>query len=93
MACGERRPLLAGDVKVTVMGPKGKMAAFWFHTAFIVGGKLRLSKGELDKACKEKKLYHDDFGVEVAFSLTVSATSRTCHPNATPRHPSSRLGR
>ena len=65
MVCTEQRPLLAGDVKVTIHGAKGKMAAFWFHTAFIEGGKLRLSKGELDKACKEKKLYRDDFGVEV----------------------------
>ena len=69
MVCSEQRPLLAGDVKVTIFGAKGKMAAFWFHTAFIEDGKLRLSKGELDKACKEKKLYRDDFGVEVRRAL------------------------
>ncbi|KAL1524329.1 hypothetical protein AB1Y20_019228 [Prymnesium parvum] len=65
MTTGARRIPLAGDVKVSIFSPKGKMAVFWFHTAFVSNGKLRLMKAELDKACKEKKLYRDDFGVEV----------------------------
>mmetsp|Transcript_25779 Transcript_25779/g.54649 ORF Transcript_25779/g.54649 Transcript_25779/m.54649 type:complete len:94 (-) Transcript_25779:212-493(-) len=70
MTTGARRIPLAGDVKVSIFSPKGKMAVFWFHTAFVSNGKLRLMKAELDKACKEKKLYRDDFGVEVTFSRT-----------------------
>ena len=67
VACPEKaQPVVAGDVKVTVQTPKGKLAQFWFHTAF-VGETLHLDKEELDKACKDKK--HKLLAADFAISL------------------------
>ena len=33
--------------------------ACWFHTHFVENGRLRLTKCELDKACKDKKVSSD----------------------------------
>mmetsp|Transcript_42963 Transcript_42963/g.110972 ORF Transcript_42963/g.110972 Transcript_42963/m.110972 type:complete len:725 (-) Transcript_42963:407-2581(-) len=65
---------LVGDVRITGYHKKGiggdeKMFQFWFHTAFVKDGHLIIMKGDLDKACKDKK--HKDFektfGVEMFF--------------------------
>ena len=51
----------------------------WFHTSFLpptdggkggsTGGRLRLGKAELDKACKDvsDKVFAEDFAVEIFF--------------------------
>jgi hypothetical protein len=69
MVCeATNRPVVAGDVKVTVKGGNGKtICAAWFHTAFVSGGALSLAKIELDKAKKNKSL-PADFGMVVSFS-------------------------
>ena len=64
-----KQPLVAGDIKVVVHTAKGKLCQFWFHTAFVENGKLRLRKPELDKANKDKKnkLCRAEFAVELTF--------------------------
>jgi len=69
--------LLAGDVKIVIETPKGKLTQLWFHTGFAKfepkGGPdpsmvtVAFSKLELDKVCKDKKdkLVPRDFGVRL----------------------------
>ena len=64
---GKAQPVVSGDVKVTVQTPKGKLAQFWFHTAFVETETLHLDKVELDKACKDKK--HKLLSADFAISL------------------------
>jgi len=72
MAChGIEQPPVAGDVKVSVYTSHGKLCQFWFHTAFVEGSCLSLSKQELDKAGKNKRLA-PDFGVELSFARPAS---------------------
>jgi len=54
-------------VKVSVYTSHGKLCQFWFHTAFVDGSSLSLSKRELDKASKNKRLAAE-FGVELSFA-------------------------
>ena len=48
-------PLVAGDVKIILATPKGKLCTAWFHTAFVEGDELEIGKAQLDKLCKDKK--------------------------------------
>ena len=54
-------------------GPLGRTKpdfAFWFHTAFVDGLALVLTKPELDRACKDTKhaKFDRNFAVELAFA-------------------------
>lgn len=76
-----QQPLLAGDVKLVLSTPKGKLAQCWFHTCFVTAnGKdkdkdsaatLTLTKLELDKLCKDKKdkLVAKGFALELQMQL------------------------
>ena len=50
----------SGDSREDCLGEaKTSDVACWFHTHFVENGRLRLTKCELDKACKDKKVSSD----------------------------------
>ena len=51
--------------------------ACWFHTHFVENGRLRLTKCELDKACKDKKASPD---LRVAIKFHRVTGPRTWRP-------------
>ena len=51
--------------------------ACWFHTHFVENGRLRLTKCELDKACKDKKVSSD---LRVAIKFHRVTGPRTWRP-------------
>ena len=62
-----------GDVKISfwdydMVSEDDKMFHFWFHTGFVPeGGRLLLTKAELDRACKDKAC--KEFGADFAMEL------------------------
>lgn len=68
-------PVVRGDTRIMFFTdsrkiPKGYEKSpffFWFHTGFITGGKLELSRSELDNPHKSKTwhVFQEDFGVTV----------------------------
>ncbi|XP_042886279.1 phosphatidylinositol 3,4,5-trisphosphate 3-phosphatase TPTE2-like isoform X2 [Penaeus japonicus] len=70
-------PVVRGDTRVMFFTdsrniPKGYENSpffFWFHTGFITGGRLELSRQELDNPHKSKtwNVFQEDFGVTVEF--------------------------
>ncbi|XP_047499160.1 phosphatidylinositol 3,4,5-trisphosphate 3-phosphatase TPTE2-like [Penaeus chinensis] len=70
-------PVVRGDTRVMFFTdsrniPKGYENSpffFWFHTGFISGGRLELSRHELDNPHKSKtwNVFQEDFGVTVDF--------------------------
>lgn len=70
-------PVVRGDTRVMFFTdsrniPKGYENSpffFWFHTGFISGGRLELSRHELDNPHKSKtwNVFQEDFGVTVEF--------------------------
>uniref|UniRef100_A0A7R9UGF2 Phosphatidylinositol-3,4,5-trisphosphate 3-phosphatase n=1 Tax=Pinguiococcus pyrenoidosus TaxID=172671 RepID=A0A7R9UGF2_9STRA len=53
----------------TMIGNVEKLFQCWFHTSFVEGNQLYLTKGELDKACRDKhhKKFPRDFALEIRF--------------------------
>jgi len=64
-----RGGVVRGDIRVEVMQKDKRVFRFWFHSAFVEGGKLTLSKGELDGPHKDRKCkqYEDGFHTELFF--------------------------
>ncbi|XP_037795529.1 phosphatidylinositol 3,4,5-trisphosphate 3-phosphatase TPTE2-like [Penaeus monodon] len=70
-------PVVRGDTRIMFFTdsrniPKGYENSpffFWFHTGFISGGRLELSRHELDNPHKSKtwNVFQEDFGVTVEF--------------------------
>ena len=53
------------------------MFHFWFHTNFIQGNKLLLTKSQLDcKTIKGDKKYREDFAIEMTFEKVEHRTNR-----------------
>ena len=67
-----KQPVVAGDVKLVLHSGGKKIAACWFHTAFVEGDTLQIPKLQLDKARKNKQL-DKDFAVHVRFSPVLNA--------------------
>ena len=66
-------PLVAGDVKLCVCTPNGKkLAACWFHTAFVDGDELVIGKLQLDKA-RKNKLLPQGFAVSIQFGKVTAS--------------------
>ncbi|XP_071497279.1 phosphatidylinositol 3,4,5-trisphosphate 3-phosphatase TPTE2-like [Diadema antillarum] len=71
-------PVLHGDVKIRFKSTSRKVPQdydncaffFWFHTGFIKDNRIFLPRDELDNPHKSKarKIYCDDFSVEVQFT-------------------------
>jgi len=61
--------VVRGDVRVEVMQKDKRLFRFWFHTAFLENGHLRLTKAELDGPHKDRKCkhYEEDFAAELYF--------------------------
>jgi len=70
-----RGGVVRGDVRCEVWHKDKKLLRFWFHTAFIEGGALRLNKAELDGPHKDRKAKHfdDEFHVELFFEVAPSS--------------------
>ena len=72
----EKDFLVEGDVKVTffrgkLLKKKENILKFWFNTNFIPNdcNIYQFTKGEIDKACKDKesKYYKPGFKIEIHF--------------------------
>mgnify|MGYP002836576352 CR=1 FL=1 len=75
--CPEGAPtLVAGDVKIVISTPKGKLTQFWFHTGFVNDNYLCFEKMVLDKACKDKEHYDTNFKVEIFMEKLEEAMER-----------------
>ena len=58
-----------GDVRVEAWHKDKRLLRFWFHTAFVEEGQLRINKAQLDGPHKDRKHKHFDasFHVEIFF--------------------------
>ena len=64
-----RGAVVRGDVRIDVYSKEKRALRFWFHTAFVEDGQLRIGKKELDGPHKDRKCKHfeEDFSVSVYF--------------------------
>ena len=62
---------------INVDDPRRRYQAARFHTHFVENGRLRLTKCELDKACKDKKVSSD---LRVAIKFHRVTGPRTWRP-------------
>uniref|UniRef100_A0A7S2ICW0 Phosphatidylinositol-3,4,5-trisphosphate 3-phosphatase n=1 Tax=Haptolina brevifila TaxID=156173 RepID=A0A7S2ICW0_9EUKA len=64
-----RGAVVRGDVRIDLHSKDKRVLRFWFHTAFVEKGLLRLTKIELDGPHKDRKCkhYEEEFAVSVYF--------------------------
>jgi len=70
-----RGAVVRGDIRMELYGKDKRSLRFWFHSAFVEEGVLRLRKAEIDGPHKDRKCkkFEDDFSVTIYFD-----TAPTC---------------